>query len=88
MSTAHDEEIDQDLRSKDEEEELFDGEKMRRVDTFVTTSREEIFISYCCFEEKPSRALEDYMIETFKMPVKLGLTTKKHIVTQNVVVME
>lgn len=29
MSTAHNEEIDQDLRSEDEEEELSDGEKMR-----------------------------------------------------------
>lgn len=28
------------------------------------------------------------MIETFKMPVKLGLSATKHIVTQNVVVME
>lgn len=37
MSKTHDEEIDQDLRSEDEEEELSDGEKMRRVDTFVTT---------------------------------------------------
>jgi len=88
MSTAHDEEIDQDLWFKDEEEELSDGEKMRRVDTFVTTSRKETSISHCYSKEKCPIGPEDCMIKTFKMPVKLGLTARKHIVNQNVVVME
>ena len=52
MSTIDDEKIDLDLRSEDCEEELFDGEKMRSVDTFVTTSRKEIPISYCYSREK------------------------------------
>lgn len=52
MSMTHDEEIDQDLRSEDEEEELFDGEKMRRVDIFVTSSKREISINHCYSKEK------------------------------------
>lgn len=85
MSTAHDEDIDQDLHSEDEEEELSNGEKSRRVDTFVATSRKEISISHCYSKEKHPQRTEDCVIETSKMPVKLGLTTKKHIVTQNAV---
>jgi len=88
MSTAHDEEIDQDLRFEDKEKELCNGEKVRRVDTFVSTSRKEISISHCYSKEKCPKGLEDCLIETFKTPIKLGLLSKKHIITQNVVFME
>lgn len=52
MSTTHDEEIEQDVRSKDKEEELSNGEKVRNVDTFVSNSRKEISINHCYSKEK------------------------------------
>jgi len=73
MSTTHDEDIDQDRRFEDEKEELSDSEKVRREDTFVSTSRKEISISHCYFKEKCPKGPEDCMIETFKMLAKLGL---------------
>lgn len=47
MSTTHDDDIDPNLRFKDEEEELFDGEKVCRVETYVSTNRKEIFAIHC-----------------------------------------
>lgn len=88
MSTTHDEEIYQDMRSEDKEEELFDGEKVRRVETFVSTTRKAISINHCYSKEKHPQRLVDYMTKTFKMPVKLGLIARKHIATQNVVITE
>jgi len=88
MSKAHDEEIDRDLRSKDEEEELSNGKKVRRVNTFVSITQKEISIIHYYSKEKHPQRPKDYMIETFKMPVKLGLTTRKHIVTQNATIIE
>lgn len=82
MSTAHDEEIDLDLRSEDEEEELSDGEKFRRVNTFVSTTRKEISINHYYSKEKHPQRPKDCIIETFKMSVTLGLTARKHFVTQ------
>jgi len=56
MSIAHDEEIDQELWYEDEEEELSNGEKVRRIDTFVSTSLKEISISnYYSKEKHPKR---------------------------------
>lgn len=52
MSTAHDKETDQVMRFEDKEEELFDGEKVRKVDTFVSTTRKEISISHCYSKER------------------------------------
>lgn len=87
MSTTHDEEIDQDLRFEDKEEDLPDGEKMRQVETFVITSRK-ISISHRYSKEKHPKGPKDCMIKTFKMLVKLGLTTKRHIFSENAVIME
>lgn len=52
------------------------------MDTFVSTSQKEISISHCYSKEKHPQRAEDCVIETFKMPVKLGLTARKHIVTR------
>jgi len=87
MGMTHDEDIDPYLRSEDEEEELFDGEKVRRIDTYVSTNRKEISISHCYSKEKHPKGLEDCLIETFEMPANLGLSERKHIVTQNATVM-
>jgi len=59
MSKAHDEDIDQDLHSEDEEKELSNGERIRRIDTFFSTSQKEISISHCYATEKHPQREED-----------------------------
>lgn len=88
MSMAHDEEIDPYMMSEDEEKLLSDGENVRRVDNYVSTTRKEISISYYYSKEKHRKGPEDCILETFKIPAKLGLLRTKHIVTQNIVFME
>ena len=67
---------------------MSDGKKMRRVDTFVSTSKREISISHCYSKEKRPKGLEECIMETFKMPTKLGLNARRQLVSDNVVVME
>lgn len=76
------------MRYEDEEETLSDGEKMRRVDTFVFTSRREISISHLYSKKKHPKGIENCIMETFKMLAKLGLNARRQLVSDNAVVME
>lgn len=54
----------------------------------VSTNKKEISISHCHSKEKHPKGPKHCLIESFKTPAKLGLSARKHIVTQNTTVME